>query len=144
MLDHLVCWLVISALSSGAVFLLCRKTWGAQIRTLMCEVQQLSEAVCQMAEMQSSAYLKISTTLSDLEERFLNLAIPSENADLPLEKKHQVFALSRKGVPVDEIVRRLRIPRGEVELILSLKKYLEIPKAPTGKTSGEPLRHVQA
>ncbi len=144
MFDYLVCCLVLSAFSSGAVFLLCRKTWGVQIRALKQEVQQLSEAVCQMAEMQSSTYQKISATLGDLEERFLNLAIPSESADLPLEKKHQVCALSRKGVPVDEIVRRLRMPRGEVELILSLKKYLEIPKPPSRKTSGEHLRHDQA
>lgn len=51
--------------------------------------------------------------------------MPSADAPLPLERRHQVLTLARKGVSAEEISRRLNIPKGEAELILSLRKYVD-------------------
>ena len=136
--------LVTSALSAGAGYLVCRKSWGARIQALEGELAQLSEAICQMAEMQTSAHQRVSGTLGDLEERLLDLAIPAQDSNLPLEKRHQVLALARKGMGLDDIVKRLKVPRGEAELILSLRRYLDVPIPQTRKPHGAALNHVEA
>ena len=51
----------------------------------------------------------------DSDETFLT---DDENHD----KYQQVISLARKGLTVEEIEKRVQLPRGEVELILDLKK----------------------
>ncbi|MDY7033412.1 MAG: DUF2802 domain-containing protein [Thermodesulfobacteriota bacterium] len=43
-------------------------------------------------------------------------------ADEEQDKYQQVLSLSQRGLSIDEIGKRVELPRGEVELILDLKK----------------------
>lgn len=48
--------------------------------------------------------------------------LPSTPGDSPAARSHEIGALIQKGLKVDEIAKVLNIPRGEVELILSLNR----------------------
>jgi hypothetical protein len=54
----------------------------------------------------------------------MELSVPSHDSSLPLERRHQVVALSRQGIGLEDIVKRLKAPVGEAELILNLQKYM--------------------
>jgi len=114
--------------------------WRRPFRTLRREVMQFSEDLFQMAELQKDIYHRICRDLNGIEERILDLAVPFSEGPLPLERRHQVLTLARKGVDLEEISRRLNMPRGEAELILRLRKYMEakqppepLPAAPKGR-----------
>lgn len=99
------------------------------------ELQSLAELLGEALELQNRSHEKLASSLGDVEARMLDLAVPSsEGAHLPLERRHRVLALARKGLPLDEIVRRLDVPRGEAEFILRMRNYLD------GKTSGATAR----
>ena len=100
-----------------------RKLTG-RVRALEQNLQHFSDVVSQMAEVQMKTFQKHTASLEDLEERIMELSVPSHDASLPLERRHQVLALSRQGVGLDEIVKRLKAPVGEAELILNLQKYM--------------------
>ncbi len=104
-----------------------------RIQSLEQDLLTYSEAMSQMAEMQMKAHQKISGNLADLEERIMDLSVPSQNADLPLERRHQVLALARQGVALEDIVKRLKAPVGEAELILNLRKYMGGEKSRSAK-----------
>ena len=82
-----------------------------------------AEVVAKIAEVQTRTLEKFSGRFEEVEERMLDLSVPSQNPEMPLEKRHQVLALAQKGVPLDEIVERVKSPVGEAELILNLRKY---------------------
>ncbi len=94
-----------------------------RIQTLEQELRRASDAVSQLAEIQMQSHKKSSGRLEEMEERIMELSIPSHDSNLPLERRHQVLALSRQGVPLEDIVKRLKAPVGEAELILNLSKY---------------------
>jgi len=121
-----------AVLFSAAGCFLLQRLWQRRFRALTQEVTKLSEDLLQMAELQMSIYRRVSRDLSGIEEKVLDLSVPSSDAPLPLERRHQVLTLARKGVSLDEIARRLNIPKGEAELILNLRKYMD------AKTSPEP------
>jgi hypothetical protein len=102
-----------------------------RIQALERNLLDLSEAVLQMVEVQVKAHKKFSEGLEDVEERIMELSVPSHDSDLPLERRHQVLALARRGVPLGDIVKRLKAPVGEAQLILNLQKYMggEIPSS---------------
>ena len=100
--------------------------WRRRFRALQGEVRQLSEDLLQVVELQSDVYRRVCRGLTDVEEKVLELSVPSGDAPLPLERRHQVLTLARRGVAVDEIARRLNMPKGEAELILSLRKYVDL------------------
>jgi hypothetical protein len=77
-----------------------------------------------MAEVQIKTFEKHSASIENMEERIMELSVPSHDSSLPLERRHQVLALSRQGVPLEDIVKRLKAPVGEAELILNLRKYM--------------------
>ncbi len=77
-----------------------------------------------MAELQLKDHEVLSSNIADLEERLVELSIPSNDDNLPLERRHQVLALAQQGVPLEEIVQRLKAPVGEAELILNLRQYM--------------------
>lgn len=112
--------LVAAGISLGLQYL-----WQRRMRSLRQEVARLSEDMLQMAELQMEIYQRVSRGLSEVEEKVLDLSVPSTGVPLPLERRHQVLTLARKGISVDEIARRLNMPKGEAELILSLRKYTE-------------------
>ncbi len=104
-----------------------------RIQSLEQDLLTYSEAMSQMAEMQMKAHQKLSGNLADLEERIMDLSVPSQNTDLPLERRHQVLTLARQGVALEDIVKRLKAPVGEAELILNLQKYMGGEKSRSAK-----------
>ncbi len=88
------------------------------------DLQQFSNAMSQIADFQLKSHQKFSSNVSDLEERVLELSVPSQDTTLPLERRHQVLSLARQGVSLEDIVKRLNAPVGETELILNLRKYV--------------------
>jgi hypothetical protein len=133
----------ITAASCSAIYFLLDRKYGRRIKTLEHDLQRFSEAMCQMAEIQMKNYRKVSGNLGDIEERIVELAIPSENTRVPLERRRQVLTLAHKGVAIEEITKRLNVPRGEAELILNLRKYMDVATPRAAKSNGELKRHAQ-
>jgi hypothetical protein len=127
-------YLIIFALSlhAVAVHLFIRKKLVARIQKMECDLQGISGVMSQVMELQMNLHRKNSANLENLEERMMELSVPSHDSNLPLERRHQVLALARQGVALDEIVHRLKAPAGEAELILNLGKYMnaENPQRP--------------
>ena len=110
-----------------------RRKLVMRIQSLEQDLLSYSEAMSQMAEMQMKAHQKLSGNLADLEERIMDLSVPSQNVDLPLERRHQVLTLARQGVALEDIVKRLKAPVCEAELILNLQKYMGGEKSRSAK-----------
>ena len=104
-----------------------------RIQTLERELQHISEAMSQMAEIQMQTHQKYSACFGEVEERLMELSVPSQDTSLPLERRHQVLALARQGVGLEDIAKRLKAPVGEAELILNLRKYTGGEGSPAGK-----------
>ncbi len=124
-----------SLLVSAGVCCLLQKVWLRRFRILKNEVARFSEDLIQMLELQADVYRRVCRNMRDIEEKVLDLSIPALDAPLPLERRHHVLALARKGMAPDEISRRLNMPRGEAELILSLRKFSDSG----GKHTREPI-----
>ena len=116
---------VAALLAVGGCFIV-QLVWRRRFLGLQGEVRRLSEDLLQIVELQSEVYRRVCRGLADVEEKVLELSVPSGDAPLPLERRHQVLTLARKGVAVDEIARRLNMPKGEAELIMSLRKYVDV------------------
>ena len=128
-------------------YLFLHRIWRKRFAVLERNLQQLSDVMCQMAEIQMKSYQKLNGNLGDVEERIMDLALPSDDSGHQLERRHHVLALDRKGIPIDEIVKRLDLPRSEVELVLNLRKFVDQGASATGKAAkaGEEVkRHAQA
>jgi hypothetical protein len=121
MLD--ICMVLVLALYASALPIFLNRKLLERIRVLERDLQGYSEVMSKMAEVQIQTHRKFSACFEDLEERIMELSVPSSNPDLPLERRHQVLALARQGVELEEIVKRLKAPVGEAELILNLQKY---------------------
>jgi hypothetical protein len=103
--------------------LLVRKKLMRHIQDLEQELLNISSAVSQMAELQVNAHRKLSVSQEGLEERMMELSIPSHDTGLPVDRRHQVLTLARQGMALEDIVKRLKAPIGEAELILNLGKF---------------------
>ena len=95
-----------------------------RIRVLERDLQTLTNAMSNMVEIQIRSHRRHIARFEDLEERIMDLSIPSHDARLPLERRHHVLALARQGIGLDDIAKRLKAPVGEAELILNLRKYM--------------------
>lgn len=115
--------LFILVLCGSIPALLVRKIFSQRIQNLEQDLQTVSSVVTQMAEMQMKTDRKFSASLEKLEERIMELSIPNNDSNLPLERRHQVLTLARRGMALNDIVKRLKAPVGEAELILNLGKY---------------------
>ena len=122
--------LAVAVLIGAGGSLLLHGFWRRRFLALKHELAQLSEDLMQMAELQSDIYLKVNCNLNNLEGKFLDLSAPASEGVLPLERRHQVLTLAHRGVGVDEIARRLSMPKGEVDLILSLRKFAKATPHP--------------
>jgi len=122
-------------ISAGIYHWITNKKLTGRIRTLEQNLQHISDVVTQMADVQMKTFQKHTANFEELEERIMELSVPSHDASLPLERRHQVLALSRQGVGLDEIVKRLKAPVGEAELILNLQKYMGGEAARSAKTN---------
>jgi hypothetical protein len=112
------------ALSVG---IYCRYTYkglDARIQSMERDLHCISDVVTQMAEAQIKTFQKHSAGLEGLEERIMELSVPSKDSSSPLERRHQVLTLARQGVGLEDIVKRLKAPVGEADLILNLRKYM--------------------
>ena len=100
-----------------------RKKLLRRIEILERNTARYADAIDKMADVQSKTLEKFSRRFEELEERLLDLSVPSWDPEMPLEKRHRVLTLAKQGVPMDEIVERVKAPVGEAELILNLRKY---------------------
>ena len=122
-----------TALLGGVIiYFASRKKMLRRIEALEGEIVRYSEIISRIADVQSKTFEKISSRFEELDERILDLSVPSQNPEMPLEKRHQVLALAKRGVPMEEIVERVKAPVGEAELILNLRKYQKGLKNPDG------------
>jgi hypothetical protein len=131
--------LLIAGLTVSAGFY-CRyinKGLSARIQGLERDLQCISDVMTQMAEVQVRAFQKHTVGLEGLEERIMELSVPSHDSTMPLERRHQVLALARQGAGLEDIVKRLKAPAGEAEVILNLQKYM------TPENSRIPTSHRQ-
>lgn len=113
-------------------------------RELERNLQHCSEALCQMVEIQMTEHQQIARNFGDIEERLLSLVTAEGDSTRPVDRRHQVLTMSRNGFPMDEIVRRLNIPKGEAELILNLRKYIGASGSSTDESGGDLRKYAQA
>ena len=121
--------------SAGIFHWITNRRLTGRVRALEQNLQHISDVVTQMAEVQMKTFQKHTANFEDLEERIMELSVPSHDSSMPLERRHQVLALSRQGVGLDEIVKRLKAPVGEAELILNLQKYMGGETSRSAKTN---------
>jgi hypothetical protein len=121
------------SLYAGALYWTYKKKLLGRIQLLERSLQDLSEMISQMAEIQTKAIQKSSCKFEDIDERIMDLSIPSQDTNLPVEKRRQVLALARQGVPLEDIAKRLKAPVGEAELILNLSQYLDGERRPSAQ-----------
>ncbi len=114
-----------ASLIVAGVCLILLQRWRRRSSALQAEVRRLSEDLLQAVELQSDMYGRVCRSLKDVEERVLELSVPSAEAPPPLERRHQVLTLARRGISPDEIASRLNMPKGEAELILNLRKFVD-------------------
>jgi hypothetical protein len=113
------------AVAIGAVYWLMQKKLNGRIKSLEQELRIFSEVVIQMVDMQTQSHQQVTTSLEDLEERFLDMSAPSQDANSALERRYKVLALARQGISAEDISKRLGTPVGEAELMLKLRKFRE-------------------
>jgi hypothetical protein len=133
---------IASALYAGAIHWIYKKIFMGRIQVLEQELQSFSDVMSKMAEAQTETVQKFSSRFEDLEERIMDLSVPSQDASLPLERRHQVLALARQGMSLDDIAKRLKAPVGEAELIMNLSKYLDGKKRPSVKKNEQVTSYV--
>jgi hypothetical protein len=134
--------LFILALYAGALHIMMRKKYFSRIQTLERDLQEISNVMSQIIETQMNTHRKYSANLDNLEERLMELSVPSHDSNLPLERRHQVLALARQGAGLEEIVRRLKAPAGEAELILNLGKYMNVDNPQNSKINKQVGQHA--
>ena len=115
-----------------------------RVKALERDLRQCSEAVCQMIELQMREHRRLACSIDDIEERILGYAAPDIGSPKPVDRRHQVLTLSRKGLALEEITKRLNIPRGEAELILNLRKYVGAAAPGAAVAGAEQRNHAQA
>ena len=130
------------AVSVGVCQWISNKRMIRRIHELERDLQHFSDVVSQMADVQVKTFEKHSASIENLEERIMELSVPSHDSSLPLERRHQVLALSRQGVPLEDIVKRLNAPVGEAELILNLRKYMGGATARSAKMNEQVRKHA--
>jgi hypothetical protein len=118
-----------------------RKKLCSRVEDLERNLQSISTAMSQMMELQMETHRKYSAAFRACEERILELSVPLHDPSLPLERRHQVLALSRQGADLEEIVKRLKAPVGEAELILNLTKYMSLDSRHKAKMNEQVKQH---
>jgi hypothetical protein len=137
MLNGIAICLGSAAIACVASCLILQFVWSRRVCALKKEMARVSDDLLQIVELQSDVYRRVRQGLSEVEEKVLELSVPTADAPLPLERRHQVLTLARKGVSADEIARRLNMPKGEAELIMNLRRYVD---AQTPETAPAPPR----
>ena len=133
---------VVLALCACFPVLVIRKYFLRRIEILERDLQDICSVVSHLAEMQADAHRKFSASMDNLEERIMELSVPSHDSNLPLERRHQVLTLARQGLTLEDIVKRLNAPVGEAELILNLGKYNGAESSSTAKYDEQVIQYA--
>ena len=133
-----------AVLACCACYVLMQRVWLKRVQVLERDLQAVSGAIDQMAEIQMKSYQKLSGNLGEIEERILELAIPSQDSNPAPQRRRRVVALANKGSSIDEVARRANVSRGEAELVMSLQRFraADAPKSP--KANGDVKPYAQA
>jgi hypothetical protein len=129
-------------LSGGALYTISHRKMMKRIQDIERDLQGYADVILKVAEAQNKASEKASSRFEELDERIMELSVPSRDSDLPLERRHQVLALARQGVALEDIVKRLKAPVGEAELILNLHKFRGGASRRAEKTMEQAVRHA--
>ena len=135
--------LVMAALPGLALLILVHRKWQSRTRVLERDLQEYAEVMSRMAEVQSRVFERLSGRVNELEERIHELSVPSRDPELPLERRHRVLSLARKGASSREIARKLNVPRGEAELILGLRRYGAAGPPQDSRANGDSKGHAK-
>ena len=128
----------LTALLGGVIlyFTSQKKIMQRRIEVMEADMARYAEVVGRMADVQTKTFEKFSGRFEEVDERVLELSVPSQETERPLEKRYQVLSLAQRGVPIDEIVEIVKAPVGEAELILNLRKYQKgLKTTPTTRQS---------
>jgi hypothetical protein len=94
-------------------------------RSAELEKTQLESRFQALGTEQKEAFERLRAELAEHELRFrTRVDAPSSGIGNRLEKRHQVLALARMGMDSRDISRKLRLSRGETELLLGLREDL--------------------
>ena len=129
-------------LCTGIYYRIANRGLVARIHGLEQDLHHISDVMSQMAEVQIKTFQKHSAGLEGLEERILELSVPSHDSIMPLDKRHQVLALARNGIALGDIAKRLKAPIGEAEVILNLQKYMTPENPRSLASNGQVKNHV--
>jgi hypothetical protein len=126
LVESLVMTAVVSTVCAAGIQAWLGRAAERRIAGLEQDLRMVADALTQLADVHEKSHRKLSETTAALESRVLEMSSPEAHEQpIPLERRHRVLALARNGMSVDEIVARLGTPRGEVELIVNLKKYAD-------------------
>jgi predicted Ser/Thr protein kinase len=129
-------------LCAGIYYRIANGRLVARIHGLEQDLHHISDVISQITEVQIKTFQKYSTGMEGLEERILELSVPSHDSIMPLEKRHQVLALARQGIALEDIVKRLKAPVGEAEVILNLQKYMTAESPRSLTSNGQVKNHA--
>jgi hypothetical protein len=121
-----------------------KRRWTQQVESLERDLQEVSEAMTHMAEVHKKNYQELLGNIGDLEERLMDLSVPSQDVSLPLGKKHRVLSLSRQGIGAIEIAKRLGVPEGETEFIVGLHKCFNPAAARASRATNGVAHYAQS
>ena len=88
------------------------------------EIQQLRQVVQDLISLQEYRFAKLKAEIGVPQSTISGRPAPS-TPSLPevAERKKYIWGLSEKGVPTEEIARRMNLPYGQVEVLLNMKSY---------------------
>lgn len=131
-----------AVLAAAATYAVLHVTWRRRMVALERDLQTCTEAICQMADNQMATRRKLSGAVAELEDKVVQMAAPARKPGVDLDRRHRVLRLAGNGVAVEDISRRLKVPRGEAELILNLRKYVEAGTALRPASNGDVKNHA--
>lgn len=102
-------------------------------RSIELERSQLEGRFQGLCGEQKAAFEQLQASLAEKELRSrARLESPQFGTGSRLEKRHQVLALAQMGMDSRDISRKLRLSRGETELLLGLREDLILAGAQRG------------
>jgi hypothetical protein len=131
-------------IAAAVTCLILHFVWRRRLHALERDLQTCTEAICQIADTHMTSQQKMAGTITELEEKIVELTAPERRTGTDLDKRHRVLRLARNGVALDDISKRLKLPRGEAELILSLRKYVEMGAVQNQTSRGDVKSHAQS
>ncbi len=94
-------------------------------RSVELEKSQLEARFHALNKERKEAFEQLRAELAENELRSrTRVDVPSSGIGNRLEKRHQILALARMGMDSRDISRKLRLNRGETELLLGLREDL--------------------